>query len=545
MSSMASLSRAISGLNASQAGLNVTGHNLTNINTPGYVRQQALQNDSFYSDIGIKGNTILSVGSGVDVTEIRQIRDFFLDRNYRTEISSYQFYNVMRSSIDEVESILGEINGESLSDVMMDFWRQVNRLATAPDGIDERKAFIQSAAVFVDKVNHIANQLTAYQYDLNNQVKETVDRINSLAVQIIDLNEKIMKYEINGDNANDYRDARNKALDELAELIDIQYYEDATGRVQVKAEGHLLIHDKFINKLKLVQAESMSPFQKAVWEDTGEDVIKTNKDVTSEFGNDLGKLKALILSRGNVVANHTTDWTEITLNDKKTMEDEGNCFLIPKIQKEFDTLVNSIVTTINNILSPYDPVTLEKEANAPMGQDKDKTMHIELFSRISVARFDAAGNYIEEDPNDVSTLYSAGNIRINPALLNDGGYNFLPLSRSGYVGDDSIIQDILLAWNDENVQIANNQKLNFQNYYAEFVTRIGTEGNEFIRRFEDKQIVVNHVDNLRNAMSSVSVDEEMTNMMKYQHAYNASARVVNIVDSMIDTIVNRMGLVGR
>ena len=57
--------------------------------------------------------------------------------------------------------------------------------------------------------------------------------------------------------------------------------------------------------------------------------------------------------------------------------------------------------------------------------------------------------------------------------------------------------------------------------------------------------MVNHVDNLRNAMSSVSVDEEMTNMMKYQHAYNASARVVNIVDSMIDTIVNRMGLVGR
>ena len=133
-----------------------------------------------------------------------------------------------------------------------------------------------------------------------------------------------MKYEINGDNANDYRDARNKALDELAELIDIQYYEDATGRVQVKAEGHLLIHDKFINKLKLVQAESMSPFQKAVWEDTGEDVIKTNKDVTSEFGNDLGKLKALILSRGNVVANHTTDWIEHLMT--KTMKMKGIVF---------------------------------------------------------------------------------------------------------------------------------------------------------------------------------------------------------------------------
>ena len=106
-----------------------------------------------------------------------------------------------------------------------------------------------------------------------------------------------MKYEVNGDNANDLRDARNKALDELAELIDIKYYEDASGRIQVKAEGHLLVHDKFVNKIKLVQAESMSPFQKAVWEDTGEDVIKTNKDVSSANGNDLGKLKALIICR--------------------------------------------------------------------------------------------------------------------------------------------------------------------------------------------------------------------------------------------------------
>lgn len=545
MASMASLTRAISGLHASQTGLYVTGHNLTNVNTPGYVRQQALQNDSFYSNIGINGNSILSIGSGVDITEIRQIRDAFLDRNYRTEISSYQFYNVKKSTINEIESILGEINGESLSDVMMDFWRQLNRLATAPDGIDERKAFIQSAAVFVDKVNHIANQINAYQFDLNNQVKETVDRINSLAVEIRDLNEKIMKYEVNGDNANDLRDARNKALDELAELIDIKYYEDASGRIQVKAEGHLLVHDKFVNKIKLVQAESMSSFQKAVWEDTGEDVIKTNKDVSSANGNDLGKLKALIICRGNIVANYATDWDDILLNKNKSMEDEGNCFVIPKIQKEFDTLINSIVTTINNILAPYDPVTLTRDPNGPVGQDQDKTSHTELFSRINVPRFDETGHYIEEDPNDIKTLYSAGNIRINPALLNDGGYNFLPLSRSGYVGDDSVIQDILMAWNEENIQIGNSHKLSFQNYYAEFVTRIGTEGNEVIRKLEDKQTVVNHVDNLRNAMSGVSIDEEMTNMMKYQHAYNASARVINIVDSMIDTIVNRMGLVGR
>ncbi|WP_341878317.1 flagellar hook-associated protein FlgK [Defluviitalea saccharophila] len=538
---MASLSRAISGLNASQMGLNVTGHNLTNVNTPGYVRQQVLQNDSFYMTIGRNGNDLLSIGFGVDITEIRQIRDSFLDRNYRTEIGGYQFYNAKQSTILEVESILGEINGESLSEVMTDFWRQTNKLATAPDGLDERKAFIQSASVFIDKVNHIANQLNSYQFDLNNQVIDTVQTINSLSVQIRDLNEEIARYEINGDHANDLRDKRNNILDELAGLIDIQYSEDATGRVQVKAEGHLLVHGKFVNKMKLVQTQPMSPFVKPVWEDTGEDVIKMNREITSGSRNDIGKLKGLLLSRGNAPANYATDWSEITLNDNKTSEDEGNCYLIPKIQKEFDTLIHSIVTTINDILAPTD----QTDPNAPMGQDTAKTKFMELFSRKSVTRYDTTQNYIAEDPNDPNTLYSAGNLVINPALLNDGGYNLLPLSRTGDVGDDSVVQEILSAWDAEKTKIGNNHSLNFQDYYAEFVTRIGTEGNEVIQRVQDKQTVVNHVDNLRNSMSAVSMDEEMSNMMKYQHAYNASARVVNAVDSMIDTIVNRMGVVGR
>ena len=522
-------------------GLNVTGHNLSNVNTPGYVRQQVLQNDSFYMTIGRNGKDLLSIGCGVDVTEIRQIRDSFLDRNYRTEIGAYQFYNAKQSTILEVEAILGEINGESLSEVMTDFWRQTNKLAAAPDGLDERKAFIQSAAVFIDKVNHIANQLNAYQFDLNNQVIDTVDTINSLAVQIRDLNEQIAKYEMNGDNANDLRDQRNLILDKLAGLIDIQYSEDATGRVQVKAEGHLLVHGKFVSKIKLVQAEPKSPFVKPVWEDTGEDVVKMNREITSGIRNDKGKLKGLLLCRGNAAANYATNDNDIMLNDNKSLEDEGNYYLIPKIQKEFDTLIHSIVTTINNILAP----TNQGDPNAPMGQDEAKTKFTELFSRKNVERYDTSGKYIKEDPTDPDTLYSAGNLVINPALLNDGGYNLLPLSRTGDVGDDSVVQEILSAWDAENTQIGSNHKLNFQDYYAEFVTRIGTEGNEVIQRVQDKQTVVNHVDNMRNSLSAVSIDEEMSNMMKYQHAYNASARVVNAVDSMIDTIVNRMGVVGR
>lgn len=206
---MASLSRVISGLNASQTGLEVTGHNLANANTAGYVRQQVLQNDSFYMVVGRNGKDLLSVGAGTDVTEIRQIRDEFLDKAYRTQISSQQFYKVQYDAVMEIETILGEVDGESFSGVLRDFWGQLQNLSTAPQDQSIRTQFIQSASVLVDKVNYIDEKLTDYQNSLNLQIKEAVGRINYLAEGIKELNEKISKYEIGGDRANDLRDRKS------------------------------------------------------------------------------------------------------------------------------------------------------------------------------------------------------------------------------------------------------------------------------------------------------------------------------------------------
>ena len=138
MASMGSLIRAASGLAASQNGLYVTGHNLSNANTTGYVRQQSMQQESNYLTIGYQGKDILSVGLGVDVAQIRQIRDSFLDQNYRNEIGRYGFYNAQSQTIDEIEAVLGEIDGESISQSINDLWDSLNELSKNPSGQETR-----------------------------------------------------------------------------------------------------------------------------------------------------------------------------------------------------------------------------------------------------------------------------------------------------------------------------------------------------------------------------------------------------------------------
>ena len=250
MSSIASLGRAMSGLSASQKGLQVTGHNLSNVNTEGYTRQQLMQHDSSYLSIGA-GTNLQKVGLGVTVTEIRQIRDAFIDRRLRTETSILNFYNVKSDVTSEIEAILDEPYGETFNSMMESFWQQSQKLATNPSGVEERLAFIQQADVLIKRATQILEGLATYQENLNIQIKQTVARINQISYQIKDYNDKIAIAEINGDNANDYRDQRNLLLDELAEYMDINYSESADGRITVKAQGRSLVDGTFVTEIDL------------------------------------------------------------------------------------------------------------------------------------------------------------------------------------------------------------------------------------------------------------------------------------------------------
>lgn len=530
MSSIASLGRMVSGLKASQRGLQVTSHNITNANTPGYIRQQLLQHDSQYVNIGSNGN-IQQVGIGVTMTEIRQIRDQFADNRFRSENSVLTYYQTKKAAIDEIEIIFGEPHGEALSKTVNDFWSQTQKLATNPAGIEERMAFIQSADVLVKQAGHIEAQMTEYQYNLNTQVKDTVNTVNTLSKGIQSLNDSISFYEINGDNANDLRDQRNLLLDELSGIMDISYREEADGRVIVTAEGVTLVDGQFRTIMGIAQTEPKSPFVKPIWEATKTDVYRMDKAATSVAGRDNGKLRSLLMMRGNSPADADTKWEDIALNKGLSVDSTGNAYLIPKVQKQFDVFIKTLAETINQVFNPL-------TGDQPSGQGiHEGVKGTELFTPIN--------------PN---LKMSPGNIQINPKLLESGGYNYLPTSMTGDESDTSVVETILEKWNEnrqwheatpsEPITDAHPTKktATFRSFYTEMIAELGAEGQEATGRAEEKTILITDINNARQSMGGVSSDEEMASMMKYQYSYNAAARMITMLDGMMDTVINRMGI---
>lgn len=543
MSSISSLGKMVSGLNAAQKGLQVTGQNISNVNTKGYTRQQLLQHDTGYLTIGTNAGYAMQVGLGVSCTEIRQIRDELADKRLRNESSILGYYQNMTSASQEIEALFDEPYGDTLSDMINDFWAQTQKLNTAPDGVEERLSFIKSAKVLIGKINDVSNGLSAYQTQVNKQVESSVSKVNELILQIKDYNEMIAKAEINGDNANDYRDQRNLLLDELSTYGKVDYYEEADSRLLVKFEGHIVINKKFTNTLELKQTEEGSPFNKPIWSDTKTDVYDMTKESNSANGNDTGSLKALLLVRGDNYVTADTSWDDVALNDNFSVDKSGNSYMIPKYQKLLNDFTNKLVNMVNEAFDGTGIGFHEGQAGVP----------VFVLADVPSDLVKPAADASEEEWAAYNERYNAllipGNIQVNPELLESGGYNKLGTVSGDpeNAGDNTKITEFLAKW-EENIEWYQNdgktaplsKTVNLTNFYSEFVTDMGTDSSLYRIKANEKNTSVLNIENERQAMGGVSQDEEFANMLKYQYAYNASARMITMLDGMLDTIINKL-----
>lgn len=593
MSSIASLGRMVSGLQAAQKGLQVTGHNLSNVNTPGYIRQQLLQHDSFYIGIGRNGSgQLLQVGNGVTQTEIRQIRDELADRRFRTQNSVLNFYQTQNACVQDIESILDEPYGQGLSVMLENFWSQTQKLAKNPGEVEERLSFIQSANVLVQRANLITDNIQVAQDNLNKEVKKAATRINEIIKGVYECNEKIAMAEINGDHANDYRDQRNVLLDELSGYMDIDYYEEADSRIVLKAEGKTVVNKMFVTTLELKNIEYgngtntyYSPFVEPVWSDTKDKVYKLDQAITTGSGRGVGKLKALLVNRGidyvrkpeygvnpaypstppaapvpqYIETKPGTAWEYIALNDNYSVDNQGNSFLLPKIAKELNDFINELVAVCNGCLDGMGTGISERAVGVPLfvpiktPPGCNPPAPVALSENPTAADIAAYNTYVDKYKaylKEIQGYMVPGNIQVNPALLEDGGYNKLGTvdPESNDVSNNNKVNAFLTEWNKNrgwpkgaaSSSAPHAKQVNLMSFYSEFVTKIGMDGSLYKQQVQNQQTAVTNIENERQAMGGVSQDEEFTYMLKYQYAYNASARVITMMDSMMDTIINRM-----
>ena len=148
--------------------------------------------------------------------------------------------------------------------------------------------------------------------------------------------------------------------------MDINYREERDGRVIVTGEGVTLVDAQIRAEMTTAQTEAKSPFVKPVWKNTGTEVYRMDRAATSIGGRDNGKLRSLLMMRGNSPANADTPWDNIAINPSLSVSSDANAYLIPKIQKEFDIFVRELAKTINEVFNPTQPLDPTDPATPPV-----------------------------------------------------------------------------------------------------------------------------------------------------------------------------------
>ena len=279
---------ARSGLTVSERGLYVTGHNLSNVNTPGYTRQQLMIESSPYYTTYTKTG-LQQLGLGADIQETRQIRHTFLDTIYRNENMSLGYWQSRSKALEDIQAILGDPMGAGIQNTMNQFWDSWQELSKEPDSLTARALVRQRSEALIYQFNQIGTQIDRLQSDLNEEIRVRITDLNSITKDIAKLNNQIMSQEINGDAANDFRDQRNYLLDKLSSLCDAQVYEGQDGQVEITLGGYFLVSKSTSTELYVEANATNGLFYTPML--AGTDIVVPIKS---------GTIKGLLEARGEV-----------------------------------------------------------------------------------------------------------------------------------------------------------------------------------------------------------------------------------------------------
>lgn len=473
---------ASSGMSVSQANLTVVSHNISNVNTTGYSRQRVSSAEKTTYDSS--GN---ACGAGVGVEEVSRVRDALLDNTYRQDNAKAEYWNVKNTVLENVQTLLNEYSSSSDSDsssdglqqTIEDFFNSWDDLTTDPGSQSSRSQVVEYAAALVDTINDINDQLTQMQQEACGGVEDSVESINSLAQQVAKLNSQIKLGASSGASVNDLQDQRDELLDELSAKVNINVAEGADGTVNVSIGGISLVDGDTTHKLV---AEQQGDSVTVKW--AGDDC---EAKITG------GSLKAYLEEAD---ASAVTAITDTSAYDFTTSSSSS----IGNLRQGLNDLMTTIADKVNTLLAS--------------GKDQDGNSGEALF--------------VTQDANKPLQI---GNIIINSDIENDVGK--LAAGTSGEAEDSTIASQISQLPDETDYSFAG-LAVSSTGFYQQLTSWLGTAGNTAGSNYDTQAALLQQVKNQRDSTSSVSLDEELSAMIVYQNAYNASAKVLSTIDSLLN-----------
>ncbi|MDO4720382.1 MAG: flagellar hook-associated protein FlgK [Peptostreptococcaceae bacterium] len=531
-STFGSFGAATSGLFAAQRALDVVGHNLSNVNTPGYTRQRLNQTNARPMNIpGGKG----PIGLGVEMVSITQIRNEFLDIQYRKESETLGMWEERTTYLTQIESTFNEPSDKSIASAMNKFYASMHEVAKSAADPTARKVMVQNAVALSENLNFMAGRFEKLIEDLNSEVEATVRQINTYAQQISTLNRQIYEVEVDGSHANDLRDKRNLALDQLSKLVNIQvvHVPDHASdgkymKMNVLINGTGLVLHDYVNEIAL--------------EKNQEHPLTLDGKRANPPRDDLSTLRVTNLkwSTGSYINPNALGGTlggQIDMRDNFDGDEKG----IPYYLRMINEFANTFATAFNVIHQGGKDLNggNGKKFFAPDGNEGSA-------QRITAKNIRVNSRILNSPSLVAASLHSTPQAADESGIDNAKNIDRLLRIREGKVWDEgsSTWKDFVLKLDygaSGTVTLGEGKP---DDVMKSLIGVLGVDGAEAKRKTKNQEMITESVNGYRKSVSGVSQDEEMSNMIKYQHAYNASARMITTIDEMIDVLINRMGRVG-
>lgn len=520
------LETAKRGMFTQQSALHTTGNNIANANTEGYTRQRVnFKATEAYPSLGINRPQIPGqIGTGVEVESVQRVKESFLDIQYRSENNKLGYWESRANALQKMEEIMNEPSDTGLANSLDQFWQSLQDLALDPTNAGARSVVRERGNAVADTFNYLATSLKSVQGDLKNELDVSVKEINSLANQLNNINKQISEIEPNGYLPNDLYDERDRLLDKLSSLANIKVSYNSSGGNALKiAEGTASIeivddNGKVLGTLVDAKSQRVNEFSVSYRKITDENGNITDglaeginigpTSISIMNFNSAGKISGLIDSYG---------YSE-TLYDGSVVE----YGLYPDMLNNLDTMAYEFATEFNAVhhegwnLRDYD-------TNKNPIDELDK-VDIDFFNIGSSVK-GAASTLSLSDKIIESTDYIAAGSKVADDLPEIGnGNNAVSLSN---------VKNAFIDIGGTNTTL--------QNFYEGIIGGMAVDAQEAERLTTNSTVLRDSVEERRQSVSAVSLDEEMTNMIQFQHAYNASARMISLQDEILDKIINGMG----
>ncbi|MEW6106969.1 MAG: flagellar hook-associated protein FlgK [Bacillota bacterium] len=482
-STFLALETARRALVAHQRALEVIGHNIANAGTPGYVRREPIlaATPGYVVETGAGFKRPGTVGTGVEIVRIKRVFDGFVESRIRQAGVTLGLWEGRNDALSQVEAVFGEPSDAGLADALSKFFAAWDELAKRPESIAVRTALVEEAKTLASYFNQVLRGLRELARDLDDGIATRVDEINSLAREIAAQNKEIVRIAAIGNDPADLKDKRDVAIARLSRLVNISAFETRDGSVVIQVGSRELVRGDSVNELRFESGTLPGELLDLGVNEQESRVVWANDGNSADISG--GEVGGLLQVRNGDLAGY---------------------------YKDIEALVTTLAGEVNQL------------HQGGYGIDEPPTTGIDFFT------------------------YDAGRrtLTVNPALDPDAGGDVAKVaaSKTGEVGDGAVA--LAIAGLKDALTMGGG-KVSFGGFYQQVIADIGTNARQAAHMVQVHEATLHQYTNNKDSISGVAIDEEMVNLMRYQRAYEAAARLTTAIDEMLDTLINGTGLVGR